>query len=123
MTKTTGVETSTPATLSIVIRCFDEERTLKTCIERVLALRAKDLNLEIIVVDDGSSDGSLKIAQELECRHPEIRVLQHDRNQKKGAALRTGFRAASGDFVAVQSEPHGYGKLLQGFPARGDPGH
>jgi glycosyltransferase involved in cell wall biosynthesis len=111
MTKTTGVETSTPATLSIVIPCFDEERTLKTCIERVLALRAKDLNLEIIVVDDGSSDGSLKIAQELESHHPEIRVLQHDRNQGKGAALRTGFRAASGDFVAVQDADLEYNPL------------
>lgn len=102
MTQRTVVEAPSTVKLSVVIPCFNEERTLEACIERVLALRAKDLELEIIVVDDCSKDGSLKVAQELESRHPEIRVLQHAHNQGKGAALRTGFRAVSGDFVAVQ---------------------
>ncbi len=116
MTQRTGVEVSSTVKLSVVIPCFNEERTLETCIERVLALRAKDLELEIIVVDDCSKDGSLKIAQEIEAHHPEIRVLRHDRNQGKGAALRTGFREVSGDFVAVQDADLEYNPLdLQGL--------
>ncbi len=111
MTQNTGVDTSSPVKLSVVIPCFNEERTLEMCIERVLALRAKDLELEIIVVDDCSKDGSFKIAQDLESRHPEIRVLQHDRNQGKGAALRTGFHEVSGDFVSVQDADLEYNPL------------
>ncbi len=111
MTQRAAVEVAPPVKLSVVIPCFNEEQTLEACIERVLALRAKDLELEIIVVDDCSKDGSLKIAQELEARHPDIRVLHHDRNRGKGAALRTGFREASGDFVAVQDADLEYNPL------------
>ncbi|MBR0671746.1 glycosyltransferase [Roseomonas soli] len=101
-----------PATLSIIVPCFDEERTLQSCIERVLELKHEDdLSLEIIIVDDCSRDRSLAIARELEARHPEIRVLQHVRNQGKGAALRTGFREATGEFVAVQDADLEYNPL------------
>src|SRR5438093_5155919 len=88
--------------LSVVIPCFDEEKTLKDCVERLLTLPGEDLDLEIVIVDDCSSDRSLAISRELASSHPEIRVLTHEWNQGKGAALRTGFRAVSGEFVAVQ---------------------
>lgn len=95
---------SSPApTLSIVIPCFNEEQTLKVCVERILAAsHDKDVDVEILIVDDGSKDRSLEIAREIASSHPEIRVFHHTRNQGKGAALRTGFREACGDFVAVQ---------------------
>ena len=89
-------------TLSVVIPCFNEERTLGPCLERVLALRAADLALEVIIVDDCSSDRSLEVARAYASRDSGILVLNHDRNLGKGAALRTGFQKASGDFVAVQ---------------------
>ena len=63
---------------------------------------SRPIDLEIIIVDDASSDDSLAVAQALAERFPEVRVLSHDRNQGKGAALRTGFAEVTGDFVAVQ---------------------
>ena len=105
-------------TLTLVVPCYNEETTLAHCIERVLELRSDQLELEIIIVDDCSSDKSLQVAQELERNHPEIRVLHHDINQGKGAALRTGFVHATGDFVGIQDadleyEPLEYRKLLK----------
>lgn len=88
--------------LSIVIPCFNEEKTLPKCIEKVLKIVDESLSVEIIIVDDCSSDQSLSIAGELASNHPGIQVLHHDKNQGKGAALRTGFKQATGDFVAVQ---------------------
>ena len=105
--------------LSVVIPCFNEEQTLEKCVDRVLTLLQPDLSLEIIIVDDCSKDRSLSIAQSLESRHPNvIRLLRHQQNKGKGAALRTGFREASGDFVAIQDadleyEPQELGKLLE----------
>jgi glycosyltransferase involved in cell wall biosynthesis len=97
--------------LSVVVPCFNEERTLQTCVERVLGLCADDLELEVVIVDDCSRDRSLAIAHELASKYPEIRVLHHERNQGKGAALRTGFRMATGDFVAVQDADLEYNPL------------
>jgi len=91
-----------PVTLSIVIPCFNEERTLAACVTGVLAIQDVALSVEVIVVDDCSRDGSLAVAEGLAAKHPEVRVLRHGKNQGKGAALRTGFREATGDFVAVQ---------------------
>ena len=95
-------ESRRPVKLSIVIPCFNEEQTLAACVGRVLEAQDDALSLELILVDDCSRDRSLEIAEGLAGRHPEIRVLRHTRNQGKGAALRTGFREATGDFVAVQ---------------------
>src|SRR5919106_1399666 len=91
-----------PVKLSVVIPCFNEELTLKQCVERVLALRDDDLELEVVIVDDCSRDRSADIARDLAAGHREVRLLRHPRNQGKGAALRTGFREVTGDFVAVQ---------------------
>lgn len=90
------------SSISIIIPCFNEEKTLKNCVDRVLEIADDDLSIEIIIVDDCSSDRSLPIALDLEKKHPEIAVIHHEKNQGKGAALRTGFQKAGGDFVAVQ---------------------
>lgn len=89
-------------TFSIVIPCYNEERTLQRCLQRVLALKNEALLLEIIVVDDCSTDTSLLIAQEMAARNSEIIILRHDHNRGKGAALQTGFAQASGQIIAVQ---------------------
>jgi len=93
---------SKSVTLSIVVPCFNEEDTLAICVKRVLEIQDETLRVEVIIVDDCSCDHSLAIAEGLAAQYPEVRVLRHPRNQGKGAALRTGFHLATGDFVAVQ---------------------
>jgi dolichol-phosphate mannosyltransferase len=89
--------------LSVVIPCFNECGTLRECVERVLSIKDSDLSLEVIIVDDCSTDGSHRIALELAEKHPgELVVLRHEANRGKGAALRSGFAQATGDFVCVQ---------------------
>jgi len=88
--------------LTTVVPCFNEQATLEICIERLLEIRDARLALDIVIVDDGSSDASVSIAEDLASAYPEVRLIRHDRNRGKGAALRTGFAQARGDFVAVQ---------------------
>jgi glycosyltransferase involved in cell wall biosynthesis len=101
--------------ISVVIPCYNEESTLVTLVEAVLASPVP--NKEIILVDDASTDGTAEvIRKKLESRVE--RVLRHERNQGKGAALRTGIAAATGDIVLIQDadleyDPRDYGKLLQ----------
>ena len=89
-------------TLSIIIPCFNEESTLQRCVERVLEIQDDKLTLEIIIVDDASNDNSADIAEKLAETRSEVLMISHAMNQGKGAALRTGFKMATGDFVAVQ---------------------
>ena len=95
-------ETQQAIKLSVVVPCYNESRTLRKCIERVLAIADEALSLEVIIVDDCSADDSPTIARDLEANHAEIVLIAHAKNQGKGAALRTGIKRATGDFVAVQ---------------------
>ena len=88
--------------LSVVIPCYNEEQTLQKCIEKVLKISDENLHLEIIIVDGGSTDGSLSIANDLAKKDSRITVMQHYKNQGKGAALQTGFKKAIGEFIAIQ---------------------
>lgn len=88
-------------TLSVVVPCLNEQATLAASIERLMAIRDESLALEVLIVDDGSTDRSIEIAREIERLHPEVRLICHERNRGKGATLRTGFAAATGDFVAA----------------------
>jgi dolichol-phosphate mannosyltransferase len=87
--------------LSIVIPCYHEERLLAKSVSRVLALREFLSDIEIIIVDDASRDRSFEAAKALAAEHTCVRVLRHEVNQGKGAALRTGFTAATGHVICI----------------------
>jgi glycosyltransferase involved in cell wall biosynthesis len=88
--------------LSVVIPCYNEEKTLERCVERVLAIADETLELELVVIDDCSTDNTQEAARRLLERVPGLVLFRHEVNQGKGAALRTGIGHATGDFVAIQ---------------------
>jgi dolichol-phosphate mannosyltransferase len=83
--------------LSLVMPAFNEEATIATALERCLA---EPFVLEVIVVDDGSTDKTVAVLEGID--DPRIRVIQHPQNKGKGAAIRTGITAATGDYVGIQ---------------------
>ena len=88
-----------PVKLSLIIPCYNEEKTLRRIVERVLALASDELALELVIVDDCSKDRSYEVACALQKEHPEIKLARHAVNRGKGAALRTGFLEATGDYA------------------------
>jgi glycosyltransferase involved in cell wall biosynthesis len=99
-------------TLSLIIPCYNEEQTIAACIEKVRGIaEGQDFALEIIIVNDASTDNSLCELQEIAKKYPEIKLLSHKKNQGKGAALRTGFIQATGDFVGIQDADDEYNPL------------
>jgi glycosyltransferase involved in cell wall biosynthesis len=103
--------------LTIVIPCYNELQTIDAIIDAVRQSQYPDK--EIIIVDDCSSDGTReKLKAEIEPSGVVARVIYHERNQGKGAALRTGFRHATGDIVIVQDadleyDPNEYPRLVE----------
>jgi len=100
--------------LSVVMPVYNEKATLRQVIARVLAV---PVEIELICVDDGSTDGSRDILSELAASHRQMRVLLQPRNMGKGAALRCGIQEATGDFVIIQDadleyHPSDYSALL-----------
>jgi glycosyltransferase involved in cell wall biosynthesis len=102
------------STLSVIVPVFNERSTVGEIIRRMRAVELPVV-LQIIVVDDGSSDGSDKVLGALE--DSTVRVLTHKQNEGKGAAIRTGMAAATGDLVLIQDadleyDPDDWPRLL-----------
>lgn len=102
--------------LSIIVPVYNERWSLAEVIRRVLDSPVA-LDKEVIIVDDGSSDGSYEVALELARRDSRVKVIRHERNAGKGAALRTGIAAISGDVAIIQDadfeyDPADYPHLL-----------
>ncbi len=100
--------------VSIIIPVFNEKNTIKALLEKVQNANFSGLEKEIIMVDDCSNDGTTEILRELSKNY---KVFFHEKNQGKGAAIRTAIKEATGDFVVIQDAdleylPDDYDKLL-----------
>jgi glycosyltransferase involved in cell wall biosynthesis len=100
--------------LSVIIPVFNEVENIEEILKRVKATKKAD---EIVVVDDGSQDGTRDILKKLDGKE-NVRVILHEKNQGKGAAVRTGMDAAQGEILLIQDadleyDPRDYATLLQ----------
>lgn len=89
-------------TLSIIIPVHNEEKTLKELVSRVMTVRLPRVKKEIILVDDKSIDGSRIIMETLKKKIPPLKLVFRDKQGGKGAAVRSGFKKASGDYLIIQ---------------------
>ena len=101
--------------LSVLIPVYNEADTIEELVKRVQAV---DREKELVIVDDCSTDGTRDILPRIQAAYDNVTILLHEKNQGKGAALRTGFGAAKGDVVIIQDadleyDPAEYPHLLQ----------
>lgn len=99
--------------LTVIIPCYNEVKTIEKVIQRVLATELVD---EVLVVDDGSTDGTRDLLPKLE--NDVVKIVMHEQNRGKGAAVRTGFANATGDIFLIQDadmeyDPRDYPALLK----------
>lgn len=100
--------------VSVIIPCYNERKTIEEILKRVKAVHIPGVEKEIVVVDDGSRDGTREILETI----PGIRYIFHEKNLGKGGAVKTGFTQATGDIFLIQDadleyDPQDYPKVLQ----------
>ena len=103
--------------ISVIIPCFNEEKTITNLVGRVLKSLI-NMNKQIVIVDDCSTDNTFKILQELSALDKSINIVSHSSNQGKGAAIRTALLSVTGDIVIIQDadleyNPSEFPKLLK----------
>lgn len=101
--------------LSVIVPVYNEYHTVEQSIRAVLAVGRAD---EILIIDDGSTDGTRDLYPRIAALDDAIRIVLHERNQGKGAAVRTGFQQATGDILLIQDadleyDPRDYPTLLR----------
>lgn len=104
--------------LSIVIPVYNEKNTLEQIVQKVQSVELPGVEKEYVLVDDGSSDGTIDILKKLETANPHLKVHFKDVNSGKGFTLKEGFKHTTGDYVIVQDadleyDPTDYKKLLR----------
>ncbi len=104
-----------PALISVIVPVYNEERTVRELLHEVLVAPIGRNHLEVVVVDDGSTDATPAILRQI--RDPRVKVVRHDRNRGKGAAVRTGLQHVTGDVILIQDadleySPRDYPNLL-----------
>ena len=103
--------------LNIIIPVYNEKNTIEIVVDKVL--QYKELSSKMIIVDDGSTDGTQDILNNLKIKHPDrIKVLNHAKNLGKGAAIRTAIKNLDSDIVLIQDadleyDPSDYSKLIK----------
>ncbi len=109
--------------ISIVIPCYNEEKTILKVIENILALKLTNISKEIIIVDDGSTDSTTHLLDNF-INSENIKILKHQKNFGKGKALQTGISEASNEIIIIQDadleyDPSEYPKLIKPFNEAG----
>jgi glycosyltransferase involved in cell wall biosynthesis len=109
-----GTTTADYRSLSVIVPVYNERNTVAEIIRRIRSVQIP-LEVEVVVVDDGSQDGTAKVLSAVE--DSTVRVIKHERNQGKGAAVRTGLANARGDLVVIQDadleyDPEDWKRLL-----------
>lgn len=105
--------------LSIIMPVYNEKSTLKQIIKEVMQLNIKGADKELIIVDDGSTDGSREILKSIgKLNKKDVRIFYHEKNQGKGGAVNTGIQKSSGDIIIIQDadleyNPKEIPKLIQ----------
>lgn len=104
--------------LSVVMPVFNENKTVREIVERVIAVR--DIQKEIVLVDDASTDGTIDVLNDIVKNHPEIKVVLKKINSGKGSSVAEGIRYTKGDLVIIQDadleyDPRDYKKLLEHY--------
>jgi glycosyltransferase involved in cell wall biosynthesis len=103
-------------TLSIIVPVFNEEKTVALILKTVSRLSLPGIEKDIVVVNDGSADGTAAVLKKIKI--PGVRIFNHEKNKGKGAAIRTAIPHTKGDFVIIQDadleyDPNDYQKLLE----------
>jgi len=88
--------------LSIIIPVYNEKDTIEKILQKLESVKIAGISKEIIIVDDCSSDGTKEILSKIQKKHSSYKVFYHSKNMGKGAAVRTGLKEASGDYLIVQ---------------------
>jgi glycosyltransferase involved in cell wall biosynthesis len=107
-----------PGKLSVVIPAYNEAAFVEETLARVLKADCCGLACEVVVVDDGSTDGTREKVRRIAQEHAQVKAVFQERNQGKGAALRRGFEVSTGDIVLIQDadleyDPRDYPVLLE----------
>ncbi len=107
----------TPPTISIIFPAKNEGNNVKTTLDSLFTVKT-NTNFEAIVIDDGSTDGTREILEELKKKYNNIKIIFHEKNFGKGTAIRTALKEVKGDIVIIQDadleyDPNEYPKLIE----------